>query len=1150
MGRRRGGCSFNNTLTTNGGGGGGYTVYEIDLAYGDTVILQTPSGGYGSTTAGGSNATGINTGGYPDGGDGYRPAFTAFNGGGGGSARMWARGNLAAVAGGGGGSAYGSGAYDWAGGPGGGSSGGSGQYDGVNATFPNTGGTQSAGGVGTINGQSGAFLQGGVGGSTVGVANNGPGGGGGYYGGGGGGAYKAGGGGSGYVNTTIPGYRTGSTSGGSGNLPGGMGSPNYASGIGVGSNGKGGAALHGGPGRIVLSVITPTNASASGTIGVVDIQAINTFGLLIGQPTGAIGTITLTPPVGQSGQPAFASGALPTIGVGPPETIPQAQAIVIVPINDQTSILVEPPINAPLQIPADGIGDIGTITVTGLTATETAGADYAVPAIGTISVTAPEGVAVEIPPVLASGALPTVTVVAPEATYEVIPPVYAAGDIGTITVVTINGDASTNNNVATSGDIGTITVATINGDAVGDDLAEGLIGTITLTPPTATVFQDAATSGDIGTISVYAIEGGQPADATGDFGLGGGAVIQVVAPGATVSASTGDDISLYADIGTIYVTYPFGFGFWISEDNYVHALPDPLVVTTTAPTASARGDVRIVQPLSTIVLSPTTVLATGDALAEPYTGDFIILVSPPVPQTELNANVNVAMPPPIVINGNDAEASLDITVPFSDTAVFVSAPQADGLGFHGGLLGPPIVVTPPQGGPEISANAIGQIGTITLEAPRLYYLPPITVIPPTGVALDAKSAEASGSIGTINIGVPTGGYQAAVAVNLPLGTIFVSPVQGMVFASASVSGDIGTITLNPPVASLTAGANASFTLPGPIDLTSPEATATAGTAASTSGAIGTITLTSPTGSVLTGSAASASGSIGTITVSPFDGSVFISFPGFASGSIGTITLTPPAATVSNGRNLSLAFPGPIVVTPALAQARAGASVSGDIGTITVVSPTGQGTGDTVLGVGDIGTITLAAPASAATGRGLGTGAIGTIVVTAPTATLTTGANKSAALPGPILVTPPVGVGRVPSATSGDLGTITITSVPEATVAAGQSLSGQIGTITLIPPEALAQGSVFVDPTGEMVVQVLPPQPILFQEATVIVGFPTIYLVSPEAITYSLAEFSSITVQAPDAYVTVPLPLGKNRIRYRRNNTAGKAPRLCVPTRSP
>ncbi|AXQ68278.1 PE-PGRS family protein [Caulobacter phage CcrBL10] len=1134
-----GGCSATNSSTSTGGGGGGYTVFEVDLTQGDTVTVQTPSGGFGSVNAGGSDASGINAGGYPDGGNGYRPAFTAFNGGGGGSARLWARGYLAAVAGGGGGGAYGSVAYDFAGGPGGGSSGGSGGYDGVNATFPNTGGTQSVGGTGTPNGQSGSFLQGGVGGSTVSIANNGPGGGGGYYGGGGGGAYKGAGGGAGFINTTMPGYRTGSTSGGSGNLPGGTGSPNYVSGIGVGSNGKAGV-RDGGNGRIVLTVITPTPGNASGLIGTVNVSGLNTFGTLIGTPTGAVGTINVVVPVGTSGQPAFPSGALPVIGVGPPEVIPQATAIVIVPINDQSSILVVPPDHAPFEIDGDGAGDLGTITVSSFNSTQTAGAN-ATSALLDITVTAPDATAVEIPPVQATGALVTIPVTAPEATTQVIPPVQASGDIGTITLVTINGDASTNNNVATSGDIGTITVTALDGSAQGDDLAEGLIGTITVTVPTAVVQQSAEATGDIGTISIYAIEGGQPAEASGDIGS-----VQVVPLGVSVNASSGDDVNLFVDPGLIYVVAPFGQGFWISEDNFVHALPDPLVVTTTAPDATARGDVRMVGSFDPIVLTKLDGAAGGDALAEAYTGDFIILVAPPVPQTELNANINVAMPPPIVINGNDAEASLDVTVPFSDTAVFITGPEALGLGFHGGELGPPILVTPPAGGPEISANGIGQIGTIGIEPPRFHYIPPITVFPPEGVALDAKSAQASGSLGTITIGVPTGGYQAAVAINLPLPTIFVTTPQAMVFASVAVSGDVGTITLTPPVASLTAGANASFTLPGPIVLTSPEATATAGTAASTSGALTTITVTAPTGSVATGSAASASGSIGTITVTPFDGSVFISYPGFATGAIGTITLTPPAATVSNGRNLSIAFPGPIVVTPPVAAPHAAVAISGDIGTITLTGPNGTATGDTIFGTGDIGTITVTGVNGAATGRGLGTGAIGTIVVTPPAATLTTGANKSVALPGPIVVTAPTGVGRVPSATSGAIGTITITSTPEATVSAGQGLSGQIGTISVFPPEAQGQGAVFVQATDELVVQTLPPQAILFQEATVIVGFPTIYLVSPEAITYSLAEFASITLLPPDAYVTVPLPLGKNRIRYRRNNTAGHAPATLLP----
>ncbi|ARB14641.1 hypothetical protein Ccr29_gp084 [Caulobacter phage Ccr29] len=846
--------------------------------------------------------------------------------------------------------------------------------------------------------------------------------------------------------------------------------------------------------------------------------------------------------MGQSGQPGFAEGPLTTIGVGPPETIPQAQAVVIVPINDQTSILIEPPINAPLEVPGEGICELPTIVVTGFESSLEAGATFDATDLGTILLVAPEADAVEIPPVETSGAIGTVIVTAPEASTQVIPPVETSGDIGTITVVTVTGAASWNNDVSTSGDIGTIVVTSPEADAVGDDLATGDLGTIIVTAPEGVAHQDANVSSDIGTISVYPIEGGQPADVVGDVPY-----IQVVTPGATVSASSGDDIALYADIGTIYLLQVYGQGYIISDDNFVHALPDPLIISiTAAPEASARGDVHVVQSLPVINVDPPVPLSTGEGFVDGYTGDFIILVDPPVPLTELNANVNVAMPPPIVINGNDAETSLDVTIPFSDTAVFVSGPEALGLGFHGGEMGPPILVTPPEGGPEISVEIFVDPGTILVEAPRFHYIPPITVLPPEGVALDAHSAEASGDLGTITIGVPTGGYQANVAINLPLPTIFVNVPQVVVFASVAVSGDVGTITLTPPDATLTAGVDASFALPGPIVVSTPEATATAGSSAATSGALGTITITPPEGLVSTGTAAATSGAIGTIVVSPFDGSVFISYPGNASGAIGTIIVTPPAVSLTHGHDLSIALPGPIIITAPEAQPQAGATVSGDIGTIIVTPLDGHATGDTVLASGDIGTIVVSTPDGEATGRGLGSGAIGTIVITPPAATLTAEANKAVALPGPIIVTPPTGVGQVPAAAAGDLATITITSVPEATLSIGQDISGQIGTITVTPPEAFPQGSVFVDPTDEMVVQLLPPQAILFQEATVIVGFPTVYLIAPEAITYSLAEFASITLLPPDAYVDVPLPLGKNRIRYRRNNTAGLAPTSLRP----
>ncbi|UTU08355.1 hypothetical protein [Bertelyvirus sp.] len=1086
-----GGCSATNSSTSTGGGGGGYTVYEMDLVYDDRITLQTPSGGFGATTAGGNDASGINAGGYPDGGNGYKPAFTAFNGGGGGSARMWARGDLAAVAGGGGGGAYGSVAYDFNGGAGGGTTGRSGAYDGVNATFPNTGGTQTTGGSGSPNGFDGSFMQGGNGGVTISIANNGPGGGGGYYGGGGGGAYKAAGGGSSYVNTLLTGYRTGSTTGGSGNLPGGMASPNYAAGVGVGSNNKPGV-RDGGAGRIVLSVITPTPGNAAGTIGTVNVSGLDTTGRLIGVPTGALPTINLINLVGQFGFPANVNVPLPSaILVNPVESNPTTSALVIVPINDNTSISITGINPAPFHIDAEGVGETLPVLVLAPEAT--------------VSV-----------PAAVSGSLVDITIEPVEATLDVIAPVQATGDIGTITIEPLQGVTDVNNDVFPSGLLGTILVAAPEGVAEpGDPTAIGGLTTITVVAPAGSARSSATIPGTIGDVTISPPEGGVDGTGQGDVSE---TAIQVVPPLVSVVISQDGETDVVADIGLIYVYGPRGNLLVIGDDEFFHVLPDPIVVTTTAPNATARGDVRTISGLETVTVTPPEATVSVPAVVEAYTGDFIILAIPPFPLLDLAANIAVAMPAQVVINGNDAEASTDITVPLTAADILVTAPEANPTGVHGGDLAT-IVVTPPQGGPQIDANAAGTVGTIQIEPVRSYRIPSITVIPPEGQALDAISVDLNLPLPpAITLNTIEGGFQVGVNVSLPLTTIFVSSISAMVVIAADAKGAIDTIDVTGPSAIVRV----------PIAI---------------SGTVGTIQVQAP--------------------------NVYAGVPGDATGALTVINLEPPSTTVT-GAVLASRPIDTIDVTAPVGIPRVPIATSGDLATIIVSTPTGQAVVDAVNVAGDLTTITVTSPTGSATGRALGTGSIGVITVTPPVAHVDVPAAVTGTV-GTIIVTSPEPLAGVavdlslalgvitltapeastqiipPVLTSGDIGTIIVTPVPGASIVHGQNFSRAMPpAIAVTAPVADVSAGVDLITEPELTVIIGTPQPLLYQEANVIVGFPTIFVYAPDATALEIAEFVSVIVTPPDCYVTVPLAEGEARVRYRRSQIKGTAPASLQP----
>ncbi|AXQ68637.1 putative tail protein [Caulobacter phage CcrPW] len=1096
-----GGCSANNSLTTNGGGGAGYTSYEFDLNQGDRITVQTPSGGGGAVDANGSNPGGA--GGYPNGGKGYRPATTTFNGGGGGSAQLWVRGALAAVAGGGGGGSYGSVSSDYRGGAGGGASGENAFND------ANGGGTQTTGGFGSGNGLSGSFLQGGRGGTTEGVAGNGSGGGGGYYGGGGGGpgfGGSGGGAGSGYVNTTIVGFRVGSTTSGSGNQPAGKSSPNYVSPIGVGSNGKGGSQLHGGNGRIVITNITPTPAATSGDLGPdITVTPITTLGFQIGLPVSKpIATVTVEPPVGYYGFPGF-----PTmqpfdhpITMLPVESNPTSNALVIVPINDSVSIPLSPPLIAPFFVPGEGTGDLGP----------------------DITITAPDGSV----PNSATGDLGTaVTLTAPEATTEVIPPVETSGDIGTITIEPLLGEGSINYNGYAGGDIGTVTLTSPEGSAdpgsphVIVDMPPAML----VTPPAALLSVPSTASGDLGPDIVLTapdaftgIEGNPQAVAFSP--------IQVLTPLVSVNASTGDDVQVFTDPGLIYVRPPLADGLEITEDNYIDGLPSPLVLTFSAPEGSARGDVEAGDFLPTITVSAPEPFVEVAAEVVGYTGDFIILTLPPQPVYDSAANLSVAMPPAVVINGADGDPSFDITLPLPGP-ITLSNPEGAAQGGYGAQLPPPIVITQPE--VAIFGNASGSPGTVQVIPPVSFVETPafatggllsITLSPPVGNALGGVAAGASGSLPTISLVSPEGGNVAEAAVNANLPSIFLNAPVPLPQASVNIAGPSNTINVLAPAG-------------------------TARVSTSTSGDVGVITVVAPEG-------------IG-----------YLYEEGFASGDVGTITVTPPASAVTAAADKDAALPT-VIVTPPDALPIVPGAPSGDVGTIVVTSPEGMGFPDTVTGTGDIGTVVVTTvdgtgmvPAAVAgtmpaafvvtppeISRVNVSGNIGQITLTAPTASLTGEVNLSRPINVTISLTAPDGLGYpvIPGDAEGDLGPAIYVTASDGSAHGDYNMIVPLSTIPVSAPESTATGDAEAVQQGELPIVVSPPAGEYYREASVILGLSTIYIFAPNATVDADDKTAAVTPELPviyvegvDGFAEVPVVDGTARIQFRRSMTPGAVP---------
>ena len=1086
-----GGVSRNNT---NGGGGGGYTSYEIDLAQGDKISVQTASGGQGGNSA--NTVAAINAGGYPDGGAGWAPAFTAFNGGGGGGSRLYVRGVLAAVAGGGGGGAYGSAAYQYFGGPGGGSSGGNGDTTG--------GGTQSAGGGASGNGISGGFLRGGDGGTTQRIANNGPGGGGGYYGGGAGGANTGGGGGSGYVNTSIAGFRAGSTQAGSGNQAAGQSSPNYVAGIGRGTTGVG--AQIGGNGLIVISNITPTPAAAAGDLGPdITVTPFTTLGFQIGLPVSKPNaTVTIEPPVGYYGFPGF-----PTmqpfdhpINMLPVESNPTSNALIIVPINDSVSIPLSPPQVAPFMVPGDGTGDLGPDIV----------------------VSAPDGSV----PNSATGDLgPAITLTAAEATTEVIPPVETSGDIGTITIEPLLGEGSINYNGYAGGAIGTVLLTPPEGsaDPGSPHVIVDMPPAVLVTPPGATLAVPSVTSGDLGPDIVLTA----PEAFTGIEGNPQGSLpeILVTGPLVSVNASTGDDVQILADIGNIFVRPPIADGLEITEDNYIDGLPSPLVLTFSAPEGSARGDVQGSDFLPVIPVSAPEPYVEVAADVVGYTGDFIILTLPPQPVYDSAANLTVAMPPAVVLNGADGDPSFDITLPLPDP-IILTATNGAAQGGYGAQLPPPIIITQPE--PAIFGNASGSPGTVSVIPPVSFVetpafaeggLPTVTLSPPVGNALGGVAAGASGTLPTIAVISPEGGNVAEAAVNANLPSIFINAPVPLPQASVAISGASNTITLTAP-------------------------TGVARVSVAPSGELATITVVTPEG-------------IG-----------YLYEEGFASGDVGTITVTPPASDVTAASDKAATLPTVVVTSPEATPIVPGAP-TGDIGTIIVTSPEGMGFPDTVTGTGDIGTVIVSpllgtgmVPASVTSAipgpivvtapdisRVNVSGDIGTIQVSAPAPVdLSAAVDLSRPVNVTISLTAPDGLGYpvIPGDATGDLGQAILITASDGSANGDYNMIVPLSTIQVSAPEPTATGDAEAVQQGELPIVINPPAGEYYREASVILGLSTIYVFAPNATVDADDKTAAVTPELPvvyiesvDGFAEVPVVDGTARIQFRRSMTPGAVP---------
>lgn len=912
-----------------GGGGAGYTTYQISLVAGDVVTVQVPSGGGSGSNAGSPPGVG----GYPDGGTGFNPATLTHKSGGGGSARLYINGTLAAVAGGGGGGSYGGIADDNQGGPGGGSSG-------VAGTAPGGApGTSSAGGAGVGNGLAGAAFQGGNGGTTGGINGNGPGGGGGYYGGGGGG--QSGGGGSGYINTAHPRYVSGTTTAGTLNQPAGTTSVNYVSGVGVGSVGT----SPGGPGRINIYNNTPTPGNASGASNTVTVTP--PVGGVDSPPLGAIsiGTVLVTPPVATAGVPAFASGGFgPEITMGAPSASAAAQAIVIVPINDSTSLHITAPTVAPFSLDGNIDADIATVHMIAPTGFGSVAQNPVSPAagdIGTITVVPGEGAA----------SIGQDTIVPIDVTVTVTPPAGTATGQGAnsadrtadfrpewITIRAPGGSAASyggpDGNAAVSGALPVIPITPPQADFVPlDFIIEGLPSPIVMTLSAP----EADGAGNALIVPEPTMENGNPAN------------------------------WYYAKITLAPpVAFPEA-----NADFTVDDMPRAIIVGT--PTAAADLGIDLLVPM------PAPIVING-ADAEP-TVDVALDMPPPIDIIPADGTATGGIGGlgegdigTVIVTAPDGEVSIPITGTGDIGTITVSAPLGIGMSPASatGAL-PTIVITAAEGSAEggASADATGDIGTITVSAPlggnvanAAVSLPLGTVFVSAPTATPSAGTNISRTIGTVTITAPLGRGEVPGAAAGDIGIITVVSPEGVAYEAipANATGDIGTILVSAPDG--VAEGNVAFNADLPVVyIYAPNGRGEV--PADVSADIATI-IVEPVLGTGTTDVVRADGELPTVTLTTVDGGAFGNSLG--TGTLPVLTVTPPTSTQTGEVDLTTPIDLTIqmVAPQGIGYPVIPGNAEGDLPSILITASDGTATG-AVLVQQPLNTVTVSVPVASPSG---------------------------------------------------------------------------------------------------------------------------------------------------------------------------------------
>lgn len=924
----------------------------------------------------------------------------------------------------------------------------------------------AGGGGGGSYGSVAADYAGGAGGGSSGVTapTNG----------GGGGTQSAGGAGfgNGLAGTSTKGGNGGTTSGLAGNGPGGGG----------GYYGGGGGDFGGGGGSGYVNTgltgfITGTTTAGSGNQPAGTSSPNWSAGIGVGSTgggnPGGSGRVTIYNNTPTPGNASGVSGG--TVVVTPPVggvDSPPLGAISIGTVN------VTPPVGQ-TGIGGNAIGTLPTVTLSTPITQAQAQVVVTVPINNSTSVliTAPEVEPFSLDANV-NALLSTVTVLAPVGRGEVpqSPVSPAEGDIGTVVVSAPEGMGSSGLETIVPIDV-TITVtpavAAGLGDGTNATLKTGKFNDIRLTEP------------------------------------GGNALVTGAADGSA---------SLSMALPTIPVVAPEAE--FILIDYLVDGLPSPIVFTVTPPVAAPTGAVFMVpEPYKDngnpsnwyygkVTLSPPdATLATAVNMVTFQ--ELPIIVGGLAADVDLSADVNVAMPAPIIINGGDGEPSMDISPPI-DAVIYLTPPTATADGGTAVILDEPlpgpIIVTAPDG--SVPNMGVGDIGTIFVQpatgearVPILQdnILPLIDVDGPEGTAVGGIGIDISGTLPTVSVFAPQAGNVSGAAVSIPLLTLFITP---------------------------------------------PSSTAQAGVAISAAPSVVNIVAPQGRGEV----PAAATGALSVITVITPQGVGYEYMDAATSGDIGTITVTPAVAVATGAVAKDNILPT-IVVTPVIGRGEVPAATTGNLPVITIEPVEGVATTDTVHAEGDLPTIVVTPADGAATGQGTGNVTLPTIIVTGPEMTFEAGVDLATPIDLTIQLVPPEGLGYpvIPAAASGDLPSVLVTAT-NGTATGSVLIQQPIGVIPVSPPVADPSGAVNLITFQELPIILAPPVGEFYREASVVLGMPTIYVYTPNATVQgddSTAAVSGdlpvIYIETPDGYAEVPVVDGTARIRFRRSLTAAAVP---------